>query len=72
MARAASRSVQSVLDLHAPKQWENALGKLLRRHPVDHPATADEIAEAIVFLATDRSSFIYGAKLAVDDGRIAI
>ena len=36
------------------------------------PATADEIAEAIVFLATDRSSFIYGAKLAVDGGRSAI
>ena len=43
-----------------------------------HPATADDFAEAIIFLATDRSSFIYGAKLAygakhaVDDGRIAI
>jgi NAD(P)-dependent dehydrogenase (short-subunit alcohol dehydrogenase family) len=65
-------SMHSVLDLHAPKQWENALGNLLCRHPTGRPATADEIAEAIVFLATDRSSFIYGAKLAVDDGRIAI
>jgi NAD(P)-dependent dehydrogenase (short-subunit alcohol dehydrogenase family) len=36
------------------------------------PATADEIAEAIVILATDRSSFIYGAKLAVDGGRTAV
>ena len=33
---------------------------------------ADEIAEAIVFLATERASFIYGAKLAVDGGRTAI
>jgi NAD(P)-dependent dehydrogenase (short-subunit alcohol dehydrogenase family) len=33
------------------------------------PATADDFAEAVIFLATDRSSFIYGAKLAVDDGR---
>jgi NAD(P)-dependent dehydrogenase (short-subunit alcohol dehydrogenase family) len=40
--------------------------------PAGRPATADEIAEAIVFLATDRSSFIYGAKLAVDGGRTAI
>jgi NAD(P)-dependent dehydrogenase (short-subunit alcohol dehydrogenase family) len=36
------------------------------------PATADEIAEAIVFLATDRASFIQGAKLAVDGGRTAV
>ena len=36
------------------------------------PATADEIAEAIVFLATDRASFRHGAKLAVDGGRTAI
>lgn len=32
----------------------------------------DEIAEAIVFLATGRASFIHGAKLAVDGGRTAI
>jgi NAD(P)-dependent dehydrogenase (short-subunit alcohol dehydrogenase family) len=36
--------------------------------PAGRAATADEIAEAIVFLATDRSSFIFGAKLAVDGG----
>jgi NAD(P)-dependent dehydrogenase (short-subunit alcohol dehydrogenase family) len=30
------------------------------------------MAEANVFLATDRSSFIEGAKLAVDGGRSAI
>ena len=33
---------------------------------------AEEIAEAIVFLATDRASFIHGAKLAVDGGRTAM
>src|SRR5262249_3851290 len=40
--------------------------------PAGRPATADEIAEAIVFLATDRASFIQGAKLAVDGGRTAV
>jgi NAD(P)-dependent dehydrogenase (short-subunit alcohol dehydrogenase family) len=48
------------------------LDQLAAQAPAGRPATADEIAEAIVFLATDRSSFIYGAKLAVDGGRTAV
>jgi NAD(P)-dependent dehydrogenase (short-subunit alcohol dehydrogenase family) len=48
------------------------LEQLAAQAPAGRPATADEIAEAIVFLATDRASFIYGAKLAVDGGRTAI
>ena len=38
------------------------LEQLAAQAPAGRPATADEIAEAIVFLATDRASFIYGAK----------
>jgi len=48
------------------------LEQLAAQAPAGRPATADEIAEAIVFLATDSSSFIYGAKIAVDGGRTAI
>jgi NAD(P)-dependent dehydrogenase (short-subunit alcohol dehydrogenase family) len=48
------------------------LEQLAAQAPAGRPAKAEEIAEAIVFLATDRSSFIYGAKLAVDGGRTAI
>jgi NAD(P)-dependent dehydrogenase (short-subunit alcohol dehydrogenase family) len=48
------------------------LEQLAAQAPAGRPATADEIAEAIVFLATDRASFIYGAKLAVDGGRTAV
>lgn len=46
--------------------------QLAAQAPAGRPAAADEIAEAIVFLATDRSSFIHGAKLAVDGGRTAV
>jgi NAD(P)-dependent dehydrogenase (short-subunit alcohol dehydrogenase family) len=49
-----------------------ALDQLAAQAPAGRPATAEEIAEAIVFLATDRASFIHGAKLAVDGGRTAI
>jgi NAD(P)-dependent dehydrogenase (short-subunit alcohol dehydrogenase family) len=48
------------------------LDRLAAEAPAGRPATADEIADAVVFLATDRSSFIQGAKLAVDGGRTAI
>jgi len=50
----------------------DGLEQLAAQAPAGRPATADEIAKAIVFLATDRSSFIHGAKLAVDGGRTAI
>jgi len=48
------------------------LEQLAAQAPAGRPATPDEIAEAIVFLATDRASFIHGAKLAVDGGRSSI
>ncbi len=48
------------------------LERLASQAPAGRPATADEIAEAIVFLATDRASFIHGAILAVDGGRTAV
>jgi NAD(P)-dependent dehydrogenase (short-subunit alcohol dehydrogenase family) len=48
------------------------LEQLAAQAPAGRPATPDEIAEAIVFLATDRASFIQGAKLAVDGGRTAV
>ncbi|WP_274650041.1 SDR family NAD(P)-dependent oxidoreductase [Paenibacillus humicola] len=48
------------------------LDQLAAQAPAGRPASADEIAEAIVFLATDRSSFIYGATLPVDGGRTAV
>ena len=48
------------------------LEQLAAQAPAGRPATADEIVEAIVFLATDRASFIHRTKLAVDGGRIAV
>jgi NAD(P)-dependent dehydrogenase (short-subunit alcohol dehydrogenase family) len=48
------------------------LEQLAAQAPAGRPATADEIADAIVFLASEHASFIYGVTLAVDGGRTAI
>jgi NAD(P)-dependent dehydrogenase (short-subunit alcohol dehydrogenase family) len=40
--------------------------------PAGRPGAAEEIAEAVAFLATDRASFVHGALLPVDGGRIAV
>jgi NAD(P)-dependent dehydrogenase (short-subunit alcohol dehydrogenase family) len=49
-----------------------ALDEYAAQAPAGRPATADEIAEAIAFLASDRASFIHGAVLPVDGGRTAV
>jgi NAD(P)-dependent dehydrogenase (short-subunit alcohol dehydrogenase family) len=48
------------------------LDQLASQAPAGRPAEAAEIAEAITFLATDRSSFVHGAVVPVDGGRIAV
>jgi NAD(P)-dependent dehydrogenase (short-subunit alcohol dehydrogenase family) len=48
------------------------LDQIASQAPAGRAASADEIADAIVFLATDNSSFIHGANLAVDGGRTAV
>jgi NAD(P)-dependent dehydrogenase (short-subunit alcohol dehydrogenase family) len=50
----------------------DALDEYAALAPAGRTATADEIAEAIAFLASDRASFIHGAVLPVDGGRTAV
>jgi NAD(P)-dependent dehydrogenase (short-subunit alcohol dehydrogenase family) len=49
-----------------------ALDELAKGGPAGRPAAPEEIAEAIVFLATERASFVHGAVLPVDGGRVAV
>ena len=47
------------------------LDQLASLAPAGRPASPDEIASAIVYLASDQASFVHGAVLAVDGGRAA-
>lgn len=40
-------------------------------HPLGRAGTTDELANAIIFLASDQATFITGASLPVDGGRHA-
>lgn len=47
------------------------IGPRLERVPMGRLGTVDEIANGIVFLASDESSFITGAELVIDGGYLA-
>ncbi len=51
---------------------EAALGKLARQVPVGRVGRAEEVAYAILYLASDESSFTTGAELFVDGGIAAM
>jgi NAD(P)-dependent dehydrogenase (short-subunit alcohol dehydrogenase family) len=49
-----------------------ALDELAASAPAGRPASPEEIAAAIVYLVSDEASFVHGALLPVDGGRIAV
>ncbi|RKN14951.1 SDR family oxidoreductase [Micromonospora musae] len=50
----------------------DALDQQAAQAPAGRPGSAEEIAEAIAYLASDRASFVQGAVLPVDGGRLAV
>ncbi|GHO49980.1 SDR family NAD(P)-dependent oxidoreductase [Ktedonospora formicarum] len=53
---------------HTRATDEQGLKRWSERVPLGRPGTANEIAKAVVFLASDDSSYITGAELFVDGG----
>jgi NAD(P)-dependent dehydrogenase (short-subunit alcohol dehydrogenase family) len=50
----------------------DALDQIAAAGPAGRVGQPNEIAAAIAFLATDQASFIHGAVLPVDGGRLAV
>lgn len=50
---------------------EEALAMIAGMHPMGRLGTADEVAEMVLWLASDRASFVTGAYFAVDGGYLA-
>lgn len=61
----ATPIIQGILD--DPEK----LAAVSERHPMGRIGTAEEVAAAVAFLASDEASFITGATLAVDGGYLA-
>lgn len=58
-----------ILDKHKERFGaDEALAKLGRQIPIGRVGTPREVANAILFLASDESSFITGAELVIDGG----
>lgn len=49
-----------------------AVDELAASAPAGRPGTPEEIADAIAYLASEHASFVHGAILPVDGGRIAV
>ena len=51
------------------EQYDAFLTRSKETHPLGRPGRAEEVADLIVFLASERASFITGETIAVDGGR---
>jgi NAD(P)-dependent dehydrogenase (short-subunit alcohol dehydrogenase family) len=56
-------------DLHATAGQPDRLARMAPTVPMGRPGTAAEVAEAVIWLASDAASFITGAVLPVTGGR---
>jgi 3alpha(or 20beta)-hydroxysteroid dehydrogenase len=63
--------VATIYDRSMPAAHMARLEKSVARQPIKRMATAEEIANAVLFFASDESSYCTGSQLLVDGGHLA-
>jgi NAD(P)-dependent dehydrogenase (short-subunit alcohol dehydrogenase family) len=63
--------LRATAELASPHDPGSALSEWGRRHPLGRIAQAAEIAEVVLFLASDKASFITGEYICIDGGLMA-
>jgi NAD(P)-dependent dehydrogenase (short-subunit alcohol dehydrogenase family) len=53
-------------------EWGESIEDLAKALPLGRTARAHEIAEAVLFLASDRASYLTGSTISVDAGATAV
>ncbi|MFN7102097.1 MAG: SDR family oxidoreductase [Pseudorhizobium sp.] len=59
-------------DILTEQQWRRGVDEGVHSVPFGRLADADEVAKAVLFLASEESSFVGGAELLVDGGFVAV
>jgi NAD(P)-dependent dehydrogenase (short-subunit alcohol dehydrogenase family) len=54
-----------------PKDPEEQIRRWGRKHPLGRVGTPEEVAEVVLFLASDKASFLTGSPIFVDGGLIS-
>ena len=67
-----TRMIDSLANMYAPDDPDSVRDQFVARNPSGRFGLPEEVAQAVLFLASDAASFVNGEALMIDGGRTAI